>query len=72
MVKFSDSEESTADVLTLAGEYILDRRIAVYIEYDRIKSDSCARAQAYGEACGISSVGKNSANIFMIGTKINI
>ncbi|MDR1235826.1 MAG: porin [Holosporaceae bacterium] len=71
-VKFSDSEKSVADVITLAGEYTFDKRASVYVEYDRIKSDSCARAQAYGKACGISSTGKNKGNIFMIGTKINI
>jgi predicted porin len=71
-VKFSDSEKSVADVITLAGEYTFDKRASVYVEYDRIKSDSCARAQAYGKACGISSAGKNKGNIFMVGTKINI
>ncbi|MDR2766163.1 MAG: porin [Holosporaceae bacterium] len=72
VVKFSSSEKSSADVLTLAGEYVLHRSGSVYIEYDRIKSDSCARAQAYSSACGISTTGKNSAHILMIGMRINI
>ncbi|MDR2794728.1 MAG: porin [Holosporaceae bacterium] len=71
-VKFSSSEKSTASVITFAGEYVFDKRGSVYAEYDKIKSDSCARAQAYGKACGISSTGKNSGNIFMVGVKINI
>jgi predicted porin len=72
VVKFSGNEKSTADVVSLAGEYALDRRASIYVEYDRIKSDACARARAYGKACGISDAGKNSGNMFMIGSKINI
>jgi predicted porin len=71
-VKFSDSEKSTANVFTLGGEYVFHRSVCVYVEYDKINSDSCARAQAYGKACGISDTGKNSGYMFMIGTKINI
>ncbi|MDR2068071.1 MAG: porin [Holosporaceae bacterium] len=72
VVKFSGNEKCTADVITVAGEYTIHRGAIVYAEYNRLKSDSCARAQAYGKACGLSSTGKNSANIFMIGVKINI
>jgi predicted porin len=72
VVKFSNSEKSTADVITFASEYAFDRRASIYFEYDRIKSDGCARARAYGKACGISDIGKNKGNIFMTGIKINI
>ncbi|MDR1375559.1 MAG: porin [Holosporaceae bacterium] len=71
-VKFSSNEKSTADVFSLAVEYVLHRSASLYAEYDKIKSNSCARAQAYGKACGISSTGKNQGNMFIIGAKINI
>ncbi|MDR2681806.1 MAG: porin [Holosporaceae bacterium] len=72
IVKFSDSEEATADVISLAFEYTFDKSIGVYTEYDHISSNSCDRARAYGKACDLSSTGKNKANVLMLGTKINI
>ncbi|MDR3187004.1 MAG: porin [Holosporaceae bacterium] len=72
VVKFSDNEKSTADVLTAAGEYALHKSASVYAEYDMIRSDACARAQAYHKACDLSTAGKNRANAFMVGVKVNI
>jgi hypothetical protein len=72
VVKLSDKEKTTAKVITLAGEYTFNKTISAYIEYNRINSDTCARAQAYNKACELSTMGKNSANVFMIGGKVNI
>jgi hypothetical protein len=72
VVKFSASEKSTASVTTIAGEYTYNKSFSAYVEYNKMTSNSCARARAYGKACGISSEGKNSGNMLMIGTKINI
>jgi predicted porin len=71
IVKFSDKEKSKADIVTLAAEHKLDNILRIYVEYDHIRTDSCDRARIYGSACGLSSTGKNTANIFMIGSKIN-
>ncbi|MDR3179388.1 MAG: porin [Holosporaceae bacterium] len=71
-VRFSHNEKSTADIVTFAAEYTFDKIVGVYVEYDYISSNSCARARAYGKACDLSSTGKNRANVLMVGTKINI
>ncbi|MDR2106989.1 MAG: porin [Holosporaceae bacterium] len=71
-VKFSFDEKSVADIVTLAAEYTVNRTASLYIEYNNIGTDTCARAQAYGRACGLSVTGKNQANMLMIGTKIRI
>ncbi|MDR2781610.1 MAG: porin [Holosporaceae bacterium] len=71
VVKFSDKEKAKANIISLAAEYKFDRVLRMYVEYDRINTDSCDRARAYKKACDLSSTGKNSANIFMVGSKIN-
>jgi hypothetical protein len=71
IVKFSNNERSKANIITLAAEYKFDRFLKVYVEYDRINTDACDRARIYGKASGLSSTGKNAANMFMIGSKIN-
>ncbi|MDR1235892.1 MAG: porin [Holosporaceae bacterium] len=70
-VKFSDSEKSKANIVTLAVEHKFDRFLKVYVEYDRINTDSCDRARILGKSSGLSPTGKNAANMFMIGSKIN-
>ncbi|MDR1334631.1 MAG: porin [Holosporaceae bacterium] len=71
VVKFSSHEKSKADIVTLAAEYKFDKLLRLYVEYDHISTDACARARIYGKACGLSSTGKNRANVFMVGSKIN-
>jgi predicted porin len=71
LVKFSDNEKSQADIISLAAEYKFDKALRLYFEYDNISTDTCARAQAYKKACDLSPTGKNKANIFMVGSKIN-
>jgi hypothetical protein len=71
VVKFSDKEKSNANIVTLAVEHKFDNILRMYVEYDHISTDSCDRARIYGSACGLSSTGKNSANVFMVGSKIN-
>jgi predicted porin len=71
VVKFSANEKSRANIVTLAAEYKFDRLLKLYVEYDNISTDACARARIYGKACGLSSTGKNKAKVFMVGSKIN-
>lgn len=70
-VKFSEKEKSTADVITMAAIYECNNRMQIYVEYDHIVTDAGPIARAYGAACGLSSTGKNSANVIMIGSKIS-
>ncbi|GHU13745.1 hypothetical protein FACS189449_09490 [Alphaproteobacteria bacterium] len=72
IVKFSDTEKSNADIVTLATEYEVNKTISLYAEYDHISTSTCARAQAYGAACKLSTTGINQANVYVIGTKINL
>ncbi|GHU16119.1 hypothetical protein FACS189472_00470 [Alphaproteobacteria bacterium] len=71
-VKFSDTEKAKADIVTLAAEYTVNKTMSIYAEYDNISTDTCARAQAYRKACKKATTGKNKANVYMIGTKINL
>jgi predicted porin len=74
IVKFSGSEKATGDVLSLGAEYKFHKALSLYVEYDHIKTDTCARAQAMKSASkGESGApGKNKANLFIIGSKISI
>ncbi len=70
--KFSSSEKSKSDIISLAAEYRFNKAFAVYTEYDNIRTRSCKRAMAYAKACDLATkAGDNHANIFMIGTKVN-
>jgi predicted porin len=70
-VKFSAREKSVAEIVSLAAEYTINRAVSVYAEYNNVRTTACARARAYGKACGLSTNGDNRGNMFMIGTKIN-
>ncbi|MDR1551653.1 MAG: porin [Holosporaceae bacterium] len=75
VMKFSENEKATANIFTMAAEYSFGEKhpfgknLSIYIEYNYIRTDSCARARAYGKSCNMSSTGKNSANIIMVGGK---
>jgi predicted porin len=73
VVKFSSSkqEKAVSDIVTVAAEYSLNKTFSVYVEYNNIVTGTCDRARAYKQACGLSSVGANRANIIMLGTKYN-
>jgi predicted porin len=70
-VKFSKHQKSKADMIALAIECELHRDMKLYLEYDHVSTKTCDQAQAYASACGLSTAGKNKANIAMIGVKIN-
>ncbi|MDR0753322.1 MAG: porin [Holosporaceae bacterium] len=70
-VKFSKRQESRADMIALAVEYELLKDIKLYLEYNHVSTKTCDQAQAYASACGLSTTGKNKANIAMIGAKLN-
>ncbi|GHT91412.1 hypothetical protein FACS1894122_03810 [Alphaproteobacteria bacterium] len=72
IVKFSDHEKAKADTVTLAAEYTVNKTMSVYAEYDNVSTNTCDRARAYRAALKESPAGKNKANIYMIGTKINL
>jgi predicted porin len=74
VVKFSGNEKSKADMISIGTEYTVNKTLQLYFEYDNIATDTCARAQAIssagkGEA---GATGKNKANMFLFGSKINI
>ncbi|MDR2723775.1 MAG: porin [Holosporaceae bacterium] len=71
-VAFSKKQKATADVVTMAVEYTFNRSLRMYCEYNYISTETCAQAQAYNSACGLSTTGKNKANAYMIGCKINL
>ncbi|MDR1361988.1 MAG: porin [Holosporaceae bacterium] len=71
-VKFSMDEKATADVTSLAFEYVPHKSCSVYLEYNNVQSDSCPRAQAYHKACKLSTTGKNRGNMLILGLKLSI
>ncbi|MDR2645841.1 MAG: porin [Holosporaceae bacterium] len=70
-VKFSKYEKSKADMIALAIEYEPQKNIKLYLEYDYVSTKACNRAQTYAAACGLPTIGKNEANMAMIGVKLN-
>lgn len=70
--KFSGSEKATSKVATFAAEYAFDKMWSGYIEYDHITTDTCDRIMVYDKAVDGNAFGNNHANLYIIGTKINI
>jgi predicted porin len=71
IVKFSKDENVNANIFSLAAQYTLNKSFSFYVECDNVSTDTCARAQSYSKANFLSYQGKNHANLFMIGSKIN-
>jgi predicted porin len=65
-------EKATADIITLAAEYKVNKSMSWYCEYNYINTKTCDRARVYAEACDLAHAGNNRANIFMVGCKIKI
>lgn len=70
-VKFAKNARAVANIITVGAEYTFNRTLSAYIEYNNIKTRTCAQAMAYKKACGLPYSADNRANIIIIGTKIN-
>ncbi|MDR2107414.1 MAG: porin [Holosporaceae bacterium] len=70
VVKFSRREKSKAEIISAAAEYEFNKNLRVYFEYDNLRTDACGSALEYASVCRLLGVGKNRANVFIIGSKI--
>jgi predicted porin len=70
--KFSSrhDEKSTAEVLTIAVSYAVNKMVSIYAEYNDITTKTCERAMKYKKACGLTCNPNNRASMFMVGTNI--
>jgi predicted porin len=71
VAKFSDTEKVKANIVLLAIEYKFNRRFCLYVEYNNIRTDTCDRARICGKACDQDTIGKNKANIIMLGGRFS-
>ncbi len=70
--KFASKQRSNSNIATFAAQYNFNRAFSAYVEYDNIRTRTCERSIETEKVVDGFAYGNNHANMFVIGSKINL
>lgn len=79
--KWSPDDKATSKIATVAVQYNIDKMVSAFVEYNNIRTECTDRiynSEIYSETDGgnknkpFKAYGRNRANMFIVGAKINL